>query len=95
MLKIAGLEYKVITVAELVDENNVNLFGSVSYGPDVIRLDSKLSPGRRQVILWHEILHALMEAAGLDHDTVEVLVKVLSQGVVQVLRDNPETRGIK
>jgi len=40
-------------------------------------------------LIWHEICHAIFSQYSLSGQVEEITVNSFSQGIVQVLRDNP------
>lgn len=65
----------------------------------LIRVKTRRRPGRHAVnTLLHEVVHAIFytqglhEVKGLDSDLEEMLVNSFTNGLSQVLRDNPELR---
>ena len=91
-IRIGPLVYQVVEVERFAepDDNGryTRYYGQIDYGEQVIRLEANMSPERKWLTLWHEIVHALMEQAGLNqHD--EQVVTILGYGIPAVLQDNP------
>ena len=90
-IRIGGVEYSIGYVPNLRHENQI-AYGHISFDDCRIELSSTDGTGheKRCVILWHEILHGIIEASDmeLDIDTEERVCTVLSRGVYQVLQDN-------
>jgi len=66
-LSICGLEYKVVyassdDVPELIEND-----GHTSCATNTIYIRANLAPCRKRDTLLHEILHAFLEASGIDH----------------------------
>lgn len=88
-VRIAGVEYKVLYVAEL--NNGINLaYGHIDYENSVIRLSSTIGTEhqKRCKTLWHEILHGIVENSGMEIKNEEDVVDMFSKGIYQVLQDN-------
>lgn len=66
-LSICGLEYKVVyassdDVPELIEND-----GHTSCSTNTIYIRTNLTVSRKRDTLLHEILHAFLEASGIDH----------------------------
>ena len=88
-IRIAGVEYKVVYVAEL--NNGTNLaYGNIDYENCVIRLSSTIGTEhqKRCRVLWHEILHGIVENNGMKIKDEEAIVEMFAKGIYQVLQDN-------
>lgn len=88
-IRIAGVEYKIIYVSDL--NNGVNLaYGHIDYDNSVIMLSSTIGTEhqKRCCIMWHEIIHGIIEASGLEIDDEEKVVDAIARGIYQVLQDN-------
>ena len=88
-IRIAGIEYEISYDPALRDGSVVQL-GHIEYAPARITLNSReLSAETMPLTLWHEVMHALVQGAGLDlGEDEERIVELLSRGVWQVLADN-------
>jgi len=85
-IKVGGVHYEVREVPELM--RKYNLFGQVTYSDAVIEVERELPEERKEQVIIHELVHAMLFEAGIeeqDEDLVNRLGKVLHQ----VLRDNP------
>lgn len=90
-IRIGGIDYTVSEHKDLRD-GDTWLNGHIIYDQCQIRVDSELADYRKFVTIWHEVLHGLLEHAGMgDHD--EKLIIALGYGITQVLRDNKYLRG--
>lgn len=88
-VRIAGVEYKVVLVPNL--NNGTQLaYGHIDYENSVISLSDTAGTGhqKRCQILWHEILHGIREANGMEIENEEAIVEMFSKGIYQVLQDN-------
>ena len=65
--------------------------GRIRYSRARITVARHLGPQAARLTLWHEIMHGILTHAGLT-DQSEQVIEALANGVVQVLRDNPELR---
>lgn len=88
-IKIGPLTYQVKEVEDLRGDAGQSLFGSVSYGAQVIKIDSGACADRKQAILWHEVLHAILDHAGQGDAVTEEAIVALGFGIAQVLAENP------
>ena len=88
-VRIAGVEYEIITVPGLMKEN-VAAYGHIDYDNSRIELSDSfgVEHQKRCRILWHEILHGIREASGLEIEDEERVVEMFSRGIYQVLQDN-------
>ncbi len=86
-IKIGAIDYPVIDQDDLHD-NHKQLYGWIKFNTMEILLSTELGPQARYAVLWHEIVHGVLNAAGIDDDN-ERLVLAMGHGIVQVLRDNP------
>jgi hypothetical protein len=87
-IRIGPVVYKVVKVKELADAPGL-LHGDINYGRCRIRLSADDDPQLRYVTLWHEALHGILHAAGIEeHD--EPTIIALSHGIAQIIKDNPE-----
>lgn len=90
-VRIGGVEYGV----EFVDylSNGTSLaYGHISYDDSVIELSGTAgtSHQKRCLILWHEIIHGIVEHANMvvAESNEEEIVDTIAKGVYQVLQDN-------
>lgn len=90
IIKIGGLDYELIEEYNLCAEDGTKrLNGHIIYDKCQIKVDQNLNQQVKAVTVWHEVLHGILTQAGVEeHD--EKLIEILSYGIVQVLRDNPE-----
>lgn len=89
-VRISGVDYAVTFVSNLNDGEKM-LDGCVDYNMSAISLNSDTVGYQRQcIVLWHEILHALIEnsCVKLDMEKEEEIVEALSRGIYGVLQDN-------
>lgn len=89
---IGTVTYAVQEVTDLhiVGENGEKklLNGHIIYGESVIKVDRYHSPDMKVVVTWHEVLHGLLDQAGVE-DHPEDVVRALGYGLVRLIRDNP------
>lgn len=88
-IRIAGVEYEVRYVPHL--NNGTNLaYGHIDYENSVIELSDTLGTEhqKRCKILWHEILHGIVENNGMQIENEEDIVDMFAKGIYQVLQDN-------
>jgi hypothetical protein len=88
-VRIGALDYQVVEVERLQADDRSALIGLINTHELVIQVETRLDPQMKLTTVWHETLHGLLCQAGIDeHD--EKTLEVLSYGIVQVLRDNPQ-----
>lgn len=88
-VRIAGVEYDVVYTPNL--NNGVNMaYGHIDYENCVIELSDTLGTAheKRCLTLWHEILHGIREANGMEIEKEEEIVEMFARGIYQVLQDN-------
>jgi hypothetical protein len=71
------------------DSDAAPMFGVIRWASGLIEIEAEQMHDRKVVTLWHEIVHGILENAGLD-DQPEQVVFALGFGLVQLIRDNPE-----
>jgi len=87
-IKIGPILYKVKLVGNLVDdEDGTSLDGHIKHSSCIILLRKDLPEQRIKQVLWHELLHGIMEMMGIDQS--EQSVEALSSGIMLLLQDNP------
>lgn len=96
-IRVGPVDYDVQTLDNLHDDDGF-LDGRIRHSDAVIQLSASLAAPARLVTLWHEAVHAISCQGGFNEqpwfaEHAEQLTTVLSYGIVQVLRDNPEMRG--
>jgi hypothetical protein len=65
--------------------------GETDFDNLTIRVHDDLPPTNKAITLVHELLHVLWDEYGLaEGDKEERIVTTLSNGLCQVIRDNPE-----
>lgn len=85
-IRIGWVNYNIVAD---VDLNLEGASGQIRYLKDEIALMPNLAAQAQLFVLWHEIAHGILMAAGIEeHD--EQMINVLAHGIIQVLRDNPD-----
>lgn len=90
-IRIGGVDYSVVTVQGLRDGKH-ELNGRIRYNQCLIEIEADMHPHKQFITLWHEILHGLIEHAGIEQPE-EGIILSLGYGITQVLRDNEYLRG--
>jgi len=91
-IRIGGVDYAVSEVEGLRDGDQ-SLNGWIVFNKHEIQIEKTLSPAKKWIVAWHEVVHGLLEQSGqVDHD--EKTVIALGYGITQVLRDNPWLREV-
>ena len=94
VIRIGPIDYRVVKVERLMSDSGRHLSGQIDYMNCVIHVDPAMSERKLPVTLWHEIVHGILGAADIDlGSSEEEIVSILSSGIVQVLRDNPQLQG--
>jgi len=92
-VKVGPIRYRIVEVEGLVGDQS-KLDGHIVYNPSEIRLEISLGSQRRHLVLWHEVIHAILTHGGFDdHD--ERMVDVLAASIMLVLQDNPWLAGTR
>ena len=81
---IGALEYTISYESDLVHQG---LDGKITHCEGSIRLRPNMNPAFERVILWHEIIHAILTNAAMDEQDERMII-VLAHGVAQVIGDN-------
>lgn len=87
-IRMGVLDYSVQVVPNLRAADDTKLYGEILYGAGTIRIDSASKPAFQAVVLWHELIHGLLEQAGQEQS--ESTCNALAYGLVQLFRDNPD-----
>ena len=89
VIKVLGCDYELLEV-DLISRDGF-IFGEADHVDQTIKIASGLKPDRKAETVMHEVLHCLFHGLGENeaHDD-ERLVRALSCGLIQVLRDNPD-----
>lgn len=89
---IDGVAYTVRIDTQSDDYlDHKNLSGECAYDSVEIKLDSRLAPTAKRLILCHEITHAILYESGYDNKNDETLVRPLGYFLYLLLRDNDFT----
>lgn len=88
-IRIAGVEYEVVLVPNLMNGSTA-AYGHIDYDNSKIELSDTFGTEhqKRCQILWHEILHGIQEANGLEIKNEEAVIDMFAKGIYQVLQDN-------
>lgn len=88
-VRIAGVEYEISIVSNLMNGSTA-AYGHIDYDNSKIELSDTFGTEhqKRCQILWHEILHGIREANGMEIKNEEAIVDMFAKGVYQVLQDN-------
>ena len=76
------------TAAELWTSSGKDLLGQCVYEEAAIAIRAGMTPQRQAQVLFHELVHAVDGDAQLN--LTEANVAALANGLLSVLRDNPE-----
>jgi hypothetical protein len=90
-VRIGGVEYAINYVDNLRHGNQA-AYGHISFDDSVIELSDTdgTEHQKRCMILWHEIIHGIVEHANMDvsKSDEEAIVDTIAKGIYQVLQDN-------
>ncbi|HNP70952.1 MAG TPA: hypothetical protein PKK15_07590 [Kouleothrix sp.] len=87
VIRMGVLDYTVRVERDVRSSDDAKLYGEIRYGAGTIRVDADITPAFQAVVLWHELVHGLLEQAGQEQS--EATCNSIAFGVVQLLRDNP------
>lgn len=85
-VKVAGIDYEVNEVPNM--EDDFNRLGQILYTKGIIKVDSQMSPDRKEQVFVHELLHGIFYEAGIEEQDEDMINRV-SIVLYQVLKDNP------
>jgi len=86
---IGPIEYCLKEVSGLRStQDHTEILGEMDPTECFIRVEADIPSQRKQVTLWHEIIHAIL-AQAQRRDVSDEVVGVVSFGIVEVLRRNP------
>jgi len=86
-VNVAGIEYEIEEVENVIIDGSVNYAGSCSYVESKIQILKDLAPTKKEQVFIHELLHACFFEAGFgDHD--EDIVNRVGIVLYQVLKNN-------
>ena len=88
-VKINGITYAIKSDDQSNDYlDHKRLAGECAYDILEIKLDSRLAPTAKRVILCHEIVHGILHESGYGDKNNEALVRPLGFFLYLFLRDN-------
>lgn len=84
------MKWKVVLVEKIPGKvrKGQEVFGLTDTKKLCIYLRSDLEPQRMQQVFWHELIHAIFAAHGID-DENESHVDVISIGLLRLIERNP------
>ena len=83
VINILGIEYR-IEECDLSGVGDDVLMGDVDYISQIIRLEEKLTPQKKNQVLLHEILHCICEELGLEIGDNEQIIQGLACALVMI-----------
>ena len=88
-IRINGVEYEIGYASNPRIDNRL-VFGLIEYNNSRIILSDTdgTEHQMRCQTLWHEILHGIRNANGMEIEDEEAVVEMFSKGIYQVLQDN-------
>lgn len=90
-IKIGGTYYDLEFVDGLSTPDKVNkVNGKISYQMTKIEIESEISSESILESIIHECMHGLFQHADYKPDDNEHIIKILSNGFIQLFRDNPK-----
>jgi hypothetical protein len=89
-IRIAGVSWPVVEMSqgELYERTGKDLLGQCDWTTGEFQIKQGMRDDRAGSILLHEIVHAILDNA--DCEVTEAAARVVSCGLIAVLRDNPE-----
>lgn len=85
-INILGAIY-TIKYVDYISKEELKI-GEVDYINQEIKIMNDLSNDIKNVTLWHEIIHAILNQLGFEDSENEHLVQSLATGIHQVISDN-------
>lgn len=95
VIKIGAMDYKVVPLEKIEDEDGTQSWGEIEYNTYTIRVQ-KVQPSIAGAVdtLLHELLHGIWHETDLRGDIgvklEERIVRNLSSGLIALFRDNPQ-----
>ena len=92
-IKIGGRIYTINLVDSVCDETfstHDNAYGYVDYINSKITIKNEVSKNYQQENIIHEILHALLDNAGLPEENLDKTIQILTPRIHAFLIDNIE-----
>lgn len=88
-IRIGGVEYAVNMVDWLANGSQL-AYGHIDFDKCLIEISetAAVNHEKRCMVMWHEILHGIVEHTGIEIENEERVVDVFSRGIYQVLQDN-------
>ena len=86
-IKILNFTYKIEEIP-LIDDD-ADILGQINHVKQTIFIRNDISAERKRVVLFHEVLHAILEQLGFveEHDN-EHLIDCLAASLLKVKADN-------
>lgn len=84
-IRIGPITYTVKQVEQLTDDGK-QMLGLIHYNTALIEIDATMPDAVRLVTFWHEVVHGICHAAGVEHS--EGVVQALSYGLVDLFERN-------
>ena len=89
-IKVGCCDY---TIEEIVIDNEDDYVGRCVPNQQLIQIELRLTKHKKVQTLFHEVLHAIC----FEHGNIKISeqkLDTLASGIVAVLKDNPEMRGL-
>lgn len=91
-IKIKASECKSMEEGE--EDVEITLMGCINDNDQIIRLSTDYHPQQQLSTLLHEIVHGIISINHIpvpeDHNTLELIVDGIANGLFLLFRDNPE-----
>lgn len=84
-IKVAGIEYEI---KEFSNEEMKGTLGLADFNKQLISLNKESTDTTKKIAVYHEIIHILDNAFGLDLS--ERQVKYLTHAIIAFIQENPE-----
>ena len=92
-IKVGGFKYKIIYKDDaFVGIDGSSLDGSHCFAEQAITIAKRGHNEYQNIVLLHEICHAIIEVYVSPEKQDEHFVEQFSKGLYQVLKDNPELK---
>ena len=80
-------EVRVIPEKDLFHDGESHS-GHISHNKSTIDISAEWDQPGRKVILWHELIHAILSHSGRDGTIDEAVIESLAHGIVEILQRN-------
>jgi len=98
-IRVGFQDFPLVFVDSLSDFDGRLLLGNIDLNDPKISVVNTVRGKVAAMVLWHEAIHGVLNYSGLatllDEKTEEAIVEAVSNGIIQILRDNPWMGSLK